>query len=75
MSAPEGGERVEGGERDYRWRVTAGADGTADISFGDLIEITEGEEDLYLHLLGETLIGIGTRLMGSTIQGDPEWDD
>lgn len=60
---------------DYLWRVTS-TEGGVSLDLGPELSDAPYDDDAKLHVVGEALIRLGTRLMGSTIrEDDDEWED
>ena len=59
---------------DYIWRVTKADGGGIAVAFGPKLSEAGFDDDTKLHVLGKSLIQLGTQLMGSTVNDD-EWDD
>lgn len=63
-------------EDDLVWSVAMRTGAGVQIEFGPKVSDAPHSDDAKLHILGKALIGLGTRLMGSSINDDDdEWDD
>lgn len=60
---------------DFVWIVVMTKDDGIKLEFGPELSDAPMSDDAKIHALGKSLIGLGTRLMGSSAREDDDLDD